>query len=273
MADKAAWGSVQNGRLVNLFFANGFKTKDFTNEHSGTYFQDRETPRSAHIWLSKLFLQEKEYKLRLIVKNYPDTQHKLSLAVEVEVKEEALIGAKAAGGRDESRGSNSSGSRADIAAAQGADGKRQKEKKKTLVEQALFDDKEFETREKKNEEHCAKFPLGAFLNSDLVAMGLKLEAVASLNLLSEYIHGFQHAIERLSEKGGMKALNKTPASSQDELALAEAVNSAAQKSDDMMEFAVGDFSRVFVNVFPLVEFLWNFGCVLGSILFQIGFGS
>lgn len=69
--------------IFSVFFKKSHKEKYNGNVGSGLA---KSIPANAHLWLSKFFLSEKPYKLRLVVKNYEEERDKFALAVEVDLK-------------------------------------------------------------------------------------------------------------------------------------------------------------------------------------------
>eukprot|EP00927_Polykrikos_kofoidii_P048825 TRINITY_DN43019_c0_g1_i1.p1 TRINITY_DN43019_c0_g1~~TRINITY_DN43019_c0_g1_i1.p1 ORF type:complete len:1693 (-),score=213.64 TRINITY_DN43019_c0_g1_i1:421-5022(-) len=276
-------------QVMQMFFEFGEPTARFTNSKSADYFQVKEIPMTIHVWLSRLFLGEKDHRIRLLVKNYQLMKKKeraasrltsivepgdgtleteaddyFSIAVEIEMlpkKTEPRGKAKPnhlGGGDPMEVGSE------DLASIHSQ-------------QVAIY------TRSKTR-------ALQKFLSLKSIPQDTKMDVLAHLNLLSEHIPGFERALSELNTSSGngaeslsgsilsrsafadeglgspeVRELRQLERADLDELqqqqpspsdeTQQEGESRAANQSHDLLRLHYSQFGDVFTRVFPLLESL------------------
>ncbi|CAD7928315.1 unnamed protein product, partial [Amoebophrya sp. A120] len=243
-------------RVVPLVFEFQEPTNMYGNAKAANYFEMKEIPMSIHVWLSRLFFTDKDYRLRLLVKQKP----------------RPFTGRAGAAQRNTTPAAGTTSMSPGIA----TDSKQQLEIEDTF---ALAVEVELLKEEKK------VYALGKYLTLDHPRT---MDVVATLNLLSDRIPGFEKAISKLGGKSYEKT--QTIRLSQErerELAqlartdpdLAAAMRSSLEdqakeallkKTDiadeddgsianrpefDLLNFHYSQLGDIFLHVFPLLESL------------------
>lgn len=231
--------------VLNLFFQFSAKpTTYFTDEKSSQYFSLKEIPKTIHIWLHRLFLAEKNYKIRLVVKNYSqlekakkkktanttneksvhdESENYFGVAVEVQIlPKPANPPPKAAG----------------AAASSSAAASSQQQTQHLRQKPQIINLKQFFQRKRG------------------VTDEQKTDVLANLNILCEYLPGFENVLAELGKK---ITSSSQQAENEDEDDDRPAANA------DVLQFHYTQFSEIFLNVFPVLESL-NIAVVLPRAL-------